>query len=153
MFDDDDPLLGRVRDLALAFPDAAEKISHGHPAFYTTKVFAYYGGSRKVDGEWEQHGRALLILADPDDRDALLDSDRCFVPAYLARPAGSASTWTTTPTGRRSRSCSTRAIGRPPASAASSGWTPADLTGLVGGGTRDIPGSPVSTAGSGRWRT
>ncbi|MDP9794017.1 putative DNA-binding protein (MmcQ/YjbR family) [Catenuloplanes nepalensis] len=87
MFDDDDPLLGRVRDLALAFPDAAEKISHGHPAFYTTKVFAYYGGSRKVDGEWEQHGRALLILADPDDRDALLDSDRCFVPAYLG-PSG-----------------------------------------------------------------
>ncbi len=52
MFDDKDPLLKRVRKLALAFPDANEKVSHGRPAFYTVKVFAYYGGSQKVDGEW-----------------------------------------------------------------------------------------------------
>src|SRR4051812_34572683 len=55
MFDEADPVLARVRALALGFPDAAEKISHGHPAFFTTKIFAYYGGSVKVDGTYRQH--------------------------------------------------------------------------------------------------
>ncbi|MEU4426511.1 MmcQ/YjbR family DNA-binding protein [Actinoplanes sp. NPDC024001] len=87
MFDDADPLLARVRAIALDLPDAAEKISHGHPAFYTTKVFAYYGGSVKVDGDWEQHEQSILVLADPGDRDALLAEKRCYLPAYLG-PAG-----------------------------------------------------------------
>jgi predicted DNA-binding protein (MmcQ/YjbR family) len=84
MVDDADPLLARVRALALALPDAAEKISHGHPAFYTTKVFAYYGGSVKVDGSYRRHERSVLVLADPDERAALLQDDRCYPPAYLA---------------------------------------------------------------------
>jgi hypothetical protein len=87
MFDDDDPLLGRLRKLALAFPDAAEKISHGHPAFYTTKVFAYYGGSRKTDHGHERHEHSVLVLLDPDERDALLSEgageEGRFRPAYL----------------------------------------------------------------------
>jgi predicted DNA-binding protein (MmcQ/YjbR family) len=83
MFDDADPLLGRVRALALAFPDAAEKISHGHPAFFTTKVFAYYGGSVKIDGVYRQHERSVLVLIDPDERLALSREPRCYVPAYL----------------------------------------------------------------------
>jgi hypothetical protein len=85
MFDDKDPLLKKVRRLALAFPDAAEKISHGHPAFYTTKVFAYYGGSVKVDGVYQQHDHSLVVLLPPDEREAL--KDRCYVPAYLG-PSG-----------------------------------------------------------------
>lgn len=84
MFDDADPLLAEVRRLALAFPDAAEKISHGHPAFYTTKVFAYYGGSVKVDGVYQQHDHSVLVLVDPDERAALLAEPRCYAPAYLA---------------------------------------------------------------------
>lgn len=87
MFDDADPLLARVRELALAFPDAAEKISHGHPAFYTTKVFAYYGGSVRDDGEWVQHEHSLVVLPDLDEREALLGQERCYVPAYLG-PSG-----------------------------------------------------------------
>jgi hypothetical protein len=87
MFDDKDPLLKRVRSLALAFPDAAEKISHGHPAFYTTKVFTYYGGSVKVDGVYRQHDRYVVVLLPPDEREALLDDERCYVPAYLG-PSG-----------------------------------------------------------------
>jgi len=83
MFDEADPVLGRVRSLALAFPDAAEKISHGHPAFFTTKIFAYFGGSVKVDGVYRQHERSLLVLLDPDEREALLEDERCYVPAYL----------------------------------------------------------------------
>jgi hypothetical protein len=87
MFDDGDPYLNRVRTLALALPDAAEKISHGHPAFYTTKVFAYYGGSIKINGEYVRHERSLLVLIDPDERLALLAEPRCYQPAYLG-PSG-----------------------------------------------------------------
>ncbi|MEV6302000.1 MmcQ/YjbR family DNA-binding protein [Actinoplanes sp. NPDC051861] len=83
MFDDADPVLRRVRELALSFPDAAEKISHGIPAFYTTKVFAYYGGSIKVDGAYQRHDQSLLVLLDPDERRALLSEERCYLPAYL----------------------------------------------------------------------
>ncbi|MEU4378293.1 MmcQ/YjbR family DNA-binding protein [Micromonospora echinofusca] len=83
MFDEADPLLSRLRTLALGFPDAAEKISHGRPAFYTAKVFAYYGGSVKVDGVNQQHEQSVIVLVDPEERAALLGDDRCFVPAYL----------------------------------------------------------------------
>jgi predicted DNA-binding protein (MmcQ/YjbR family) len=86
-FDDADPLLRRLRKLALSFPDAAEKVSHGIPAFYTTKVFAYYGGSVKVDGEYVRHRRSVLVLPDPDERAALAQDPRCYLPAYLA-PSG-----------------------------------------------------------------
>ena len=87
MFDDDDPFLARVRALAGRLPDADEKVSHGRPALFTKKVFAYYGGSLKVDGEWVQHPHALVVLPDPEDRLALLDDERVFVPAYLG-PSG-----------------------------------------------------------------
>ena len=83
MFDDDDPMLGRVRELTLSFPDAAEKVSHGIPAFHTTKVFAYYGGSEKVGGGYERHAASLMVLADPVERPALLEDERCFHPMYL----------------------------------------------------------------------
>lgn len=87
MFRDDDPSLARVRRLALALPGAQEKVSHGRPAFFTTKVFVYYGGSLKVDGEWCQHPQAVMVLLDEDERAALLEEERCFVPAYLG-PSG-----------------------------------------------------------------
>jgi predicted DNA-binding protein (MmcQ/YjbR family) len=87
MFDDDDPVLGRVRELALALPGAAEKVSHGRPAFFTKKVFAYYGGSHKVDGDWVQHPRCIVVLPDPADRPALLEEACTYVPAYLG-PSG-----------------------------------------------------------------
>ena len=87
MFDETDPVLARVRRIALGFPDAAEKVSHGRPAFYTTKVFAYYGGAVKVAGAWRQHEQSVLVLPEPGDREALLGEERCFVPAYLG-PAG-----------------------------------------------------------------
>lgn len=83
MFDDDDPLLARVRAITLVLPDAAEKISHGHPAFYTTKIFAYYGGSTREDGAWQQHTRSVLVLVEDDERQALLEDPRCYRPAYL----------------------------------------------------------------------
>lgn len=87
MVDPDDPWLTRVRTIALAFPDADEKISHGHPAFFTRKVFAYYGGAHKVDEVWRQEPTSVLVLPDPEDRPALLLDDRVYVPAYLG-PSG-----------------------------------------------------------------
>ena len=87
MFDDDDPFLARVREAAAALPGTGEKVSHGRPAFFTKKVFAYYGGSLKVDGEWVQHEHAVVVQPDPGDRPALLEDPRTFVPAYLG-PSG-----------------------------------------------------------------
>lgn len=87
MFDDRDPLLTRVRELAGGYPDSDEKISHGRPAFYTKKVFAYYGGSVKTEDGWTEHGQSLVFLADPDERPALLGDRRIYVPAYLG-PSG-----------------------------------------------------------------
>jgi hypothetical protein len=87
MFDDDDPFLARLREIALALPDAAMKVSHGVPAFFTKKVFAYYGASEKVAGEWVRHDRAVSVLLDPVEREAMLADERTFVPAYLG-PSG-----------------------------------------------------------------
>ncbi len=87
MYDDDDPFLARLREIALALPDADMKVSHGRPAFFTAKVFAYFGASVKVDGEWVQHPRCVVVLLDPGEREALLADERAFAPAYLG-PSG-----------------------------------------------------------------
>jgi len=87
MFEDDDPYLARVRSLAADLPNVGEKVSHGRPAFFTKKVFAYYGGSLKVAGEWVQHPHSLMVQPDESERRALLEDERVFVPAYLG-PAG-----------------------------------------------------------------
>jgi len=87
MFDDDDPILVRVRELALALPEADEKVSHGRPAFFTKKVFCIYGGARKIDEEWMQHPQAVLVQVTEDERHALVQDPRVFVPAYWG-PSG-----------------------------------------------------------------
>lgn len=88
MFDRDDPKLSQIRRLVLSYPGAAEKISHGRPAFYTEKVFAYYGGSvRRGAGDWVQHPQSVVVLLDSAERAALIDDPRTFVPAYLG-PSG-----------------------------------------------------------------
>ena len=68
MFDDDDPFLEQLRRLAVALPNAGEKVSHGRPAFFTKKVFAYYGGSLKVNGDWIEHPHSVIVQADEGDR-------------------------------------------------------------------------------------
>lgn len=87
MFDDDDPFLAQIRRLAALLPNTSEKVSHGRPAFFTKKVFGYYGGSLKVDGEWIQHPHSIVVQPDESDRRALLEDDRAYVPAYLG-PSG-----------------------------------------------------------------
>lgn len=83
MFRDDDPLLARVREIAMAFPGAAEKVAHGRPNFFTTKIFVYFGGSEKVDGEWVSHEASILVLPDASERDAMIEDPRVYVPGYL----------------------------------------------------------------------
>ncbi|QFG69979.1 MmcQ/YjbR family DNA-binding protein [Ornithinimicrobium pratense] len=79
--------LRRVRGICLPFPGAAEKVSHGSPTFYTRKVFAVFGGSLKGDHDAPVARNALLFLPDESEREALVQDDCFFVPAYLG-PAG-----------------------------------------------------------------
>ena len=83
MFDERDPLLARIRMLASRLPEAREKVSHGRPAFFTQKVFAYYGGSVKVDGAWVQHPQSIVVQADSSEREVLRRMPGSYLPAYL----------------------------------------------------------------------
>ena len=86
-FDPLDPDLVRLRDIALALPGAGEKLVVGHPAFYTRKVFAYFGMSYKVDGDWVTNPRTVNVLLPEDERLALLEEPRVHVPGYIG-PSG-----------------------------------------------------------------
>lgn len=79
--------LARVRAIALSFPQAAERLSHGAPTFYTRKVFAVFGGALKGDHHTPVARNALLFLPDESEREALVQEERFFVPAYYG-PAG-----------------------------------------------------------------
>ncbi len=84
MFDNDDPMLARLRPTARSLPGAAEKISHEHPAFFTTKVFAYFGGSIKVDGPYQQQEQTVVVKPDPPERAALVTDSRTYATACLS---------------------------------------------------------------------
>lgn len=96
VFSDDSAGLAELRTIALAYPGAHERISHGRPAFFAGKMFAMYGGSSKVDrppgwsaaeGEMVAYPNAVLIKVDQSERIALERDHRFFHPAYLG-PAG-----------------------------------------------------------------
>ncbi|RDH10610.1 MmcQ/YjbR family DNA-binding protein, partial [Tsukamurella pulmonis] len=83
---DDDPMLARVREIALAFPETEEKIAHGRPTFRCGKMFGVYGGGTKktADRPHEQRNTSLLFIADPAERAALEQDERFYLPAYMA---------------------------------------------------------------------
>lgn len=83
MFDHGDPALAWVREVCLAYPEAAERVSHGRPNFFTRTSFCFFGGSERLDGSWVAHDRAVLVKPDPADAPAYRDDTRIFVPAYL----------------------------------------------------------------------
>lgn len=87
MFADDDFGLAEVRTIALGYPEAHEKVSHGRPGFFVSKMFAMYGGSTKRSGPMTSVPHCLLVKVDESDRAALQADDRFFVPAYLG-PSG-----------------------------------------------------------------
>lgn len=82
MFDEDEPVLARVRTLALALPGAAEKISHGRPNFYTARIFATYSGSLRSDGT--RFPQSILVKPDEGEYPALLQHPRYYEPKYMA---------------------------------------------------------------------
>ncbi len=81
-FDPDDPMLERLRSLALGFPGAQEKVSHGHPVFFTKKIFAVFGAVVKGDHYNDRHAVSVLVFPDAAEREALLEDERFFNPAY-----------------------------------------------------------------------
>jgi hypothetical protein len=83
MFDDDDPGLAELREIALAYPGAYEKVSHGRPGFFATKMFAMYGGSTKQTGEMTAVNHCLMVKVEESDRAALQRDERFFYPAYV----------------------------------------------------------------------
>ncbi|WP_026373915.1 MmcQ/YjbR family DNA-binding protein [Agrococcus lahaulensis] len=83
MFDDDDPVLARLRAIALALPSAQEKVSHGRPAFFTRKVFAYFGGSTREEYAAGLDPPRVSVLLEPEERLAMLAEGGAVEPAYL----------------------------------------------------------------------
>lgn len=80
MFDDSDPYLARVREIALGMPDTTEVVAHGRPTFRCGKMFGNYGGSVKGGARHEQ---SVLFIADAAEREALLADPRFYLPAYM----------------------------------------------------------------------
>ena len=46
-------------------------------------MFAYFGGSLKIDGSWLQRPQSVLVLITGADHEALSTDPRCYVPGYL----------------------------------------------------------------------
>ncbi|WP_308070522.1 MmcQ/YjbR family DNA-binding protein [Rhodococcus sp. I2R] len=79
------PCLSRVRAMALAYPDATEKISHGRPTFRTANVFVYFGGSVKGGDDFDL---SIVVKCESAEEQRACESEpRYFHPAYLG-PAG-----------------------------------------------------------------
>ncbi len=87
MFDDDDPVLARLREICLALPGADVKVSHGRPSFFTRKIFAGYGAVVKGDHHSGRYDQAVIVMPDAEEAPALRQDDRFFVPAYWG-PSG-----------------------------------------------------------------
>ena len=80
-------LLGQVREIATALPEASEKVSHGSPGFFVEggKFFAYFSYDHHHDGV-----TGLLVKASGVEEQAMLidrDPDLYYRPAYLG-PSG-----------------------------------------------------------------
>ena len=76
--------LAKVREVALALPDASERLSHGSPSFYIggKRAFMYFCDNHHHDG------RLALWCAAPDGAQAMLvdsNPDVYFLPPYVAR--------------------------------------------------------------------
>jgi hypothetical protein len=87
MSPDPDIPLAKVRELALALPETAEKLSHGSPGFFIErgKFFAYFWHDHHGDGE-----TVVIVKTSGAGEQAMLiehDPDCYFSPPYLG-PSG-----------------------------------------------------------------
>ncbi|MGH3357170.1 MAG: MmcQ/YjbR family DNA-binding protein [Nocardioidaceae bacterium] len=81
MYDEDDPLLARVRPICLGLPEAREVEAWGRPTFRAgKKIFAVYSSDDK-------HDQSVVFKPEADERAALLQDDRFYLPPYFG-PAG-----------------------------------------------------------------
>ncbi|MGI9606456.1 MAG: MmcQ/YjbR family DNA-binding protein [Acidimicrobiales bacterium] len=81
-FDMNDPALGRLREICLALPGAAEKVSHGRPMFFTKKIFAGFGAVTKGDHHSGRYDQSLVFMPADDEVAALEQHAAVFKPAY-----------------------------------------------------------------------
>jgi len=80
---DGDPWLDGVRARALALPEAAETVTWGLPTFRAgRRPFAVYLSAD------DDHGPAVVVRPDDDERAALEADDRFFVPAFFGAHGG-----------------------------------------------------------------
>lgn len=79
--------LARVRAICMAYPEAAEKLSHGSPAFFIEKgkVYAYVWHNHHNDG----HTAVMVKTSGREEQVMLVEMDPDFyhVPPYLG-PSG-----------------------------------------------------------------
>lgn len=78
-YSDDDPYLFDVRRLALALPEAVERVAWGRPTFRAGekgKMFAIF-----------ERSSLLVVKPEPGEREALLADARFSAPAYWG-PSG-----------------------------------------------------------------
>ena len=76
-------LIDRVREIALGFPDAIEKLSHGEAAFFTPKrMFA------TIDNNHHGSGHVAAVCnAPPGAQEALVAAEprHFFIPPYVGK--------------------------------------------------------------------
>ena len=80
-FDPDDPVLAQLREICMALPSAAEKVSHGRPAFFTKKIFAIYGGATNGEGA-ASYDQSMVFQPSDDERPALEQHPAVYTPMY-----------------------------------------------------------------------
>jgi predicted DNA-binding protein (MmcQ/YjbR family) len=81
MYADDDPYLAELRRVCLAMPEVAEVEAWGRPTYRAgKKMFAVFSGT-------DDHPYGVTFKPEPDERPALLDDDRFYVPPYFG-PGG-----------------------------------------------------------------
>ena len=76
-------LIERLRTIALAMPDAAEKLSHGEPTFFNRGgVFAMIDNNHHGSGHVAVH-----LNAPPGAQESLVEGDprHFFVPPYVGK--------------------------------------------------------------------
>lgn len=81
MYDEDEPLLARVRPVCLGLPETREVEAWGRPTFRAgKKIFAVYSTD-------DEHDRSLVFKPESGERTALAQDPRFYAPPYFG-PSG-----------------------------------------------------------------
>jgi len=81
LFEPGDPVVDRVRAICASYPECVEVEAWGRPTWRAgKKIFTVMGSSM-------ERPHTIVFKPDPEERPALLQDDRFFVPPYFG-PAG-----------------------------------------------------------------